>query len=74
LGSGDEPPTGTEVVPMTDYRSLLKKYIRRVGDEEGYSFVDPDWMGEYITSEERAELTALQAEMVSELTPEEREG
>jgi hypothetical protein len=48
---------------MIDHRTLLAKYIRRVGFEEGVTFISADWMGEHITPEERAELVAIEAEV-----------
>jgi len=53
-----------------NYRELLKKYIRLVGEEEGISFINPDpkWRrGEdYINDEEFKELLLLDREVYEE--------
>ena len=41
-----------------DYKALLQKYIRHVGEEEGVTFIE-DRKPEYATEEEWAELERL---------------
>jgi hypothetical protein len=51
-----------------NYRELLKKYIRNVGEWESVTFLShqPD----YITDEEWAELRKLDAEVIDEVIDE----
>jgi len=49
-----------------DYRTLLKKYIRHVGDCEGTSFLSGWYRDGAFTDEEWAELTLLDREVEAE--------
>lgn len=51
---------------MIDYKVLLKKYMRHVGEEEGSSFVGLIEFSDNFTPEERAELEAVDAEILAE--------
>jgi len=49
-----------------DYRTLLKKYIRHVGDCEGTSFLSGWYRDGAFTDKEWAELTLLDREVDAE--------
>lgn len=49
---------------MTDYRALLLKYMRHVGNEEGSVFIP--WVEDGFTTEEIALLKEIDAEILAE--------
>jgi len=53
---------------MTDYKSLLMKYINHVADNEGVTFIKDTWRNEYVFSEDEwNELVKLDEEAQQQL-------
>ena len=56
---------------IMDYRTLLKKYIKHVGEIEGVTYSgEHDYCSKFFTEEEWAELRKLDTEVYQELLKE----
>lgn len=53
---------------MIDYRELIKKYINHVGECEGVSFIQNNYLGKEFSKEEKEELIKLDKEAYDEQT------
>jgi len=51
-----------------DYKELLKKYIRHVGDLEGVSFLGPQDKSKFFSDSEWEELIKIDDEVAAEIS------